>query len=68
MWYCSVVKSHLILCNPVDLSMPDFPVLHCLLELLKVMSIDSVMPSNLLFLCLPSTPASNLSQHQGLSQ
>ena len=34
-------------------------------SLLKVMSIESVMPSNHLFLCLsPSPPAFNLSQHQ----
>ena len=26
--------------------MPGFPVLHCLLELLKLMSIESMMPSN----------------------
>ena len=39
--------------------------------LLKLMSIESVMPSNHLNLCcllLPSPPALNLSQHQGLSQ
>ena len=33
--------------------MPGFPVLHCLLELLKLMSIESVMPSNHLNLCCP---------------
>ena len=68
MWCCSAAKSCLTLCNPMDLSTPDFPVLHCLLELLKLMSIDSVMLSNLLILCLPSLPAFNLSQHQGLFQ
>ena len=31
MW-CSVTKSCLTLCNPVDCSMPAVPVLHCLLE------------------------------------
>ena len=39
--------------------------------LLKLMSIESVMPSNHLNLCcllLPSPPALNLSQNQGLSQ
>ena len=39
--------------------------------LLKLMSIESVMPSNHLILCrplFPSPPALNLSQHQGLSQ
>ena len=28
----SVIKSCLILCNPVDCSTPDFPILHCLSE------------------------------------
>ena len=37
-------------------------------NLLKLMSIESVMPSNHLFLCHPWTPAFNLSQHQGLFQ
>jgi len=36
-------------------------------SLLKLMSIESVMPSNHLILCCPpSPPALNLSQHQGL--
>ena len=36
-------------------------------SLLKLMSIKSVMPSNHLILCCPlSSPAFNLSQHQGL--
>ena len=37
-------------------------------NLLKLMSIESVMPSNHLILSPPSLPALNLSQHQGLSQ
>ena len=38
-------------------------------SLLKLMSIKSVMPSNHLILCYPSSPpALNLSQHQGLFQ
>ena len=38
-------------------------------SLLKLMSIESVMPSNHLILCqIPSLPAFNLSQHQGLFQ
>ena len=40
-----------------DCSMAGFPIHHQLLELLKLMSIDSVMPSNHLILCsllLPS--------------
>ena len=36
-------------------------------SLLKLMSIEPVMPSNHLILCCPlSPPALNLSQHQGL--
>ena len=37
-------------------------------SLLKLMSIESVMPSNRLILSSPSPPALNLSQHQGLFQ
>ena len=35
-------------------------------SLLKLMSIESVMPSNHLILSPPSLPALSLSQHQGL--
>ena len=41
------------LCDPVDCSTPGFPVHHQLQSLLKLMSIESVMPSNHLILCLP---------------
>ena len=44
--HCCSAKSYLTLCNPMNCSMPGFPVLHCLLGLLKLMSIGSVMPSN----------------------
>ena len=37
-------------------------------SLLKLMSIESVMPSNCLILCHPLPPAFNLCQHQGLFQ
>ena len=37
----------------MDCSMPGFPVHHQLQGLLKVMSIDLVMPSNYLILCRP---------------
>ena len=40
-------------CDPMDYSMPDFPVLHYLLEFAQTMSIELVMPSNSLILCLP---------------
>ena len=49
----SVAKSCPTLCDPMNLSMPSFPVLHCLLELLKLLSIESVMPSNYLIACCP---------------
>ena len=48
-----VTQSCPILCNPVDYSMPGFPFLHHLLELLKLRSIESAMPSNHLILCHP---------------
>ena len=41
------------LCDPMDLSTPGLPVYHQILELLKLMSIESVMPSNHLILCHP---------------
>ena len=37
----------------MDYSTPGFPVLHYLLELLKLMSIELVMPYNRLILCRP---------------
>ena len=50
---CIVVQSVMSDCDPVDCSMPGFPVLHHLWSLLKLMSIESVMPSNYLILCCP---------------
>ena len=50
--------------SPMDCSMPGFPVLHYLPDLLKFMSSESVMLSNLsstaapFFCCLQSFPAS----------
>ena len=49
----SVAQSCPTLCNPMDCSMPGFPVHHQLLELLKLMSIELVMPSNHFILCHP---------------
>ena len=46
---CSVTRMCLILCDPMDCSMLGFPVLHHL----KLMSIESVIPSNHLILCHP---------------
>ena len=52
-WCCSVIKSCLTLCDPMDCSTPGFPVPHHLLEFAQFMSIESVMPSNHLILCHP---------------
>ena len=51
---CSVAQSCLTFCDPIYCSMPGFPVHHCLsLSLLKLTSIESVVPSNHLILCHP---------------
>ena len=50
---CSVAKSCPSLCHSIDYSTPGFLVLHYLLEFTKLMSIESVMPSNHLILCCP---------------
>ena len=48
---CSVAKSCLTLCDPMDYSVPGFSILHYLLEFAQFMSIESVMLSNQLILC-----------------
>ena len=55
---CSVDKLCLTLCDPMDCSLPGFPVLHYLPSLLRLMSIESVMPPNHLILCCPLLPPS----------
>ena len=52
-YYCSVTKLCLTLCNLMDCSTPGSSVLHYLLEFLKFMSIELVMPSNHFILCYP---------------
>ena len=57
--FFSAAQSCLTVCEPMDCSMPGFPVHHQLPSLLKLMSIELVMPSNhlilyLLLLLLPS--------------
>ena len=62
--------SHFVVsdCEPVDCSTLGFPVLHCLLEFAQTHvhwvgdAIESSHP------LLPTSPALNLSQHQGLFQ
>ena len=51
--FSSVAHLCLTLCNPMDCSMPGFPVHHQLPEHIKILSIESVMPSNHLILCCP---------------
>ena len=48
---CLVAQLHLTLCEPVDCSTPGFPILHHSQSLLKLMCIESVMPSHHLILC-----------------
>ena len=66
---CLVTESCSTLCNPMECSMPDFPILHCLLEFSQAYVhwvSGAIQPSHL---CHPlSSPALNLSQHQGLFQ
>ena len=68
-WYAFVVvQLCLTLCDPMDCSMPGFVSFTISQNLLKFMSIESVMPSNCLILSSPSPPALNHSQHKGLFQ
>ena len=49
--FSSVAQSCPTLCDPMDCSKPGFPVRHHSWSLFKLMSIESVMPSNHLILC-----------------
>ena len=51
--FSSATQSCLTLGNPMDCSTLGLPVHHQLLSSLKLMSIESVMPSNRLILCHP---------------
>ena len=66
--FSSVIQLCPTLCYTIDCSMTGLPVHHQLLSLLKLMSIESVMPSKHLTLSSPSPPTFNLSHHQGLFQ
>ena len=48
---CSVTQSCPALWDSMDCSTPDFPVFTISWSLLKLMSIESMMPSNHLILC-----------------
>ena len=64
---CSAAQSCLTLCDPMDYSMPGFPVLHHLLEFVQTQVHwvgDAIQPSRPL--SFPSPPALNLSHYQGL--
>ena len=50
---CSIAPSCPALCDPMDCSMTDFPVLHHLLGLLRFRSLEPVMLSSHLILCCP---------------
>ena len=50
---CSVAQSCPTLCNPTDCSTPGFAVLLISWSLLKLMSIESVIPSSHLSFCHP---------------
>ena len=63
---CVVTKLCLTLFDPMSCSTPGFPVLQYLPELLKLMSIESMIPSNHLILCCPLLLLPSIfSQHQG---
>ena len=67
--YCLVTKLCLTLCDPLDWSMPGFPVLHYLLEFVQThvhWVSGTIQPSHLL--SSPSLLALNLPQHQSLFQ
>ena len=51
--FSSITQSFPTLCNPMNRSTPGLPVHHQLRSLLKLMSIESVMPSSHLILCHP---------------
>ena len=57
--YCPVAKSCLTLCDPMDCSMPGFPVLHHPLEFAQTHVHWAIQPSHPL---LPSSLAPSLSQ------
>ena len=66
---CSAAKSRPTLCDPMDCSTQDFPVLHHLPEFAKTNVHwvgDAIQPSHPLMPPFPS--ALNLSQHEGLFQ
>ena len=66
--FSPVAQSCPTLCYPMDCSTPGFPIHTNSQSLLKLMAIESVMPSNHLTLCRPLLFLPSSFQHQGLSQ
>jgi len=67
--FSSVTQSCPTLCDPMDCSMPSFPIHHQLPDLAQTHALwvgDTIQPSHPL--SSPSPLAFNLSQHQGLFQ
>ena len=64
--WCSVAQLCPVLHNPMDCSTPGFQVFHCLLGLLRLMPIESVVPSTNSSSVTLSPPAFSLSQHHSL--
>ena len=67
--FSSVAQSCPTLCDPVDCSIPGFPVHHKLQDLTQThvhQVTDAIKPTHLLSSASP--PAFNLAQHQGLFQ
>ena len=67
--FSSLTQSWLTHCDPMDCSLPGFPVLHQLPELAQThvhQVSDAIQPSHPL--SPPSSPAFSLSQHQGIFQ
>ena len=52
------------LCNPMNCGTPGFPVIHHLWSLVKLMSIESVMPSNQPSSVVPSPPSIRVFSNQ----
>ena len=66
--FSSVIQSCLTLCDPMDCSMPGFPVLHHLLKL-ALTHVHRVGDAiQISYPLLSPSPAFNLAQHQGLFQ
>ena len=66
---CSITNLCPTLCNPIDCSLPGFPILHNLLEFAQTHVHwvgDAIHPSHPL--SSPSLPAFDLTQHQSLFQ